>query len=347
MRARTEGQGIGISRRAVFLWMGALLLASLLLSVMAGSVSIKPQEAIRALVKGGAGSDDAVATIVRKIRLPRALLAGIVGACLSLAGLGFQAISRNPLADPSILGVSSGASFGLMVAMLLGVAGPTSNPAVTTLFAFVGALLAALLVYAIARVDGRLPMATLLLSGVIVGLFFTSCVMLATVLLAAAELQGVVFWLMGNLGPASTGSLGVLAVVLGIGVAALLREAPRLNVLALGEEQALQLGVEAERVKRVVFVAASLITGAAISAAGSIGFVGLIVPHAARLLLGPDNRNLVPMSVLLGAAFLILADLGARTVAVATELPVGVITSFCGAPLFVYLLRRRRGAESW
>ncbi len=346
MRARTEGQGIGISRRAVFLWMGALLLASLLLSVMVGSVPIKPQEAIRALVKGGA-ADDAVATIVRKIRLPRALLAGIVGACLSLAGLGFQAISRNPLADPSILGVSSGASFGLMVAMLLGVAGPTSNPAVTTLFAFVGALLAALLVYAIARVDGRLPMATLLLSGVIVGLFFTSCVMLATVLLAAAELQGVVLWLMGNLGPASTGSLGVLAVVLGIGVAALLREAPRLNVLALGEEQALQLGVEAERVKRVVFVAASLITGAAISAAGSIGFVGLIVPHAARLLLGPDNRNLVPMSVLLGAAFLILADLGARTVAVATELPVGVITSFCGAPLFVYLLRRRRGAESW
>ena len=347
MRARTEGQGIGISRRAVFLWMGALLLASLLLSVMVGSVPIKPQEAIRALVKGGAGSDDAVATIVRKIRLPRALLAGIVGACLSLAGLGFQAISRNPLADPSILGVSSGASFGLMVAMLLGVAGPTSNPVVTTLFAFAGALLAAALVYAIARVDGRLPMTTLLLSGVIVGLFFTSCVMLATVLLAAAELQGVVFWLMGNLGPASTGSLGVLAVVLGIGVVALLREAPRLNVLALGEEQALQLGVEAERVKRVVFVAASLITGAAISAAGSIGFVGLIVPHAARLLLGPDNRNLVPMSILLGAAFLILADLGARTVAVATELPVGVITSFCGAPLFVYLLRRRRGAESW
>ena len=347
MRARTEGQGIGISRRVVFLWMGALLLASLLLSVMMGSVPIKPQEAIQALVKGGAGSDDAVAMIVRKIRLPRALLAGIVGACLSLAGLGFQAISRNPLADPSILGVSSGASFGLMVAMLLGVAGPTSNPAVTTLFAFAGALLAAALVYAIARVDGRLPMTTLLLSGVIVGLFFTSCVMLATVLLAAAELQGVIFWLMGNLGPASTGSLGVLAVVLGIGVAALFREAPRLNVLALGEEQALQLGVEAERVKRVVFVAASLITGAAISAAGSIGFVGLIVPHAARLLLGPDNRNLVPMSVLLGAAFLILADLGARTVAGATELPVGVITSFCGAPLFVYLLRRRRGAESW
>jgi iron complex transport system permease protein len=147
--------------------------------------------------------------------------------------------------------------------------------------------------------------------------------------------------------PASTGTLAVLGVVLAIGILVFTRQAPRLNLLALGEEQALQLGVEAERVKRVVFVVASLVTGAAISAAGSIGFVGLIVPHAARLLLGPDNRALVPTSVLLGASFLILADLGARTVAGATELPVGVITSFCGAPLFVYLLRRRRGADAW
>jgi iron complex transport system permease protein len=312
---------------------------------MVGSVSLSPWEVLRGLFDGG--SQDTAATIVRKIRLPRTLLAGIVGACLSLAGLGFQAISRNPLADPSVLGVSSGASFGLMVAVLLGVAGPTSNPVVPTLFAFAGALLAAILVYAIAQVDGRLPMTTLLLSGVIIGLFFTSCVMLATVVLAAAELQGVVFWLMGNLAPANSGTLLVLAVVLLVGVAVLTRQAPRLNLLALGEEQALQLGVEAERVKRAVFVAASLVTGAAISAAGSIGFVGLIVPHAARLLLGPDNRALVPTSVVLGAAFLILTDLGARTIAAPTELPVGVITSFCGAPLFVYLLRRRRGTEAW
>lgn len=326
-------------------WLAAILAASVVASVMVGSVSLSPWEVLRGLVEGG--SQDPAATIVRKIRLPRTLLAGIVGACLSLAGLGFQAISRNPLADPSVLGVSSGASFGLMVAVLLGIAGPTSNPVIPTLFAFAGALLAAILVYAIAQVDGRLPMTTLLLSGVIIGLFFTSCVMLATVLLAAAELQGVVFWLMGNLAPANTGTLMVLAAVLAVGVAVLMRQAPRLNLLALGEEQALQLGVEAERVKRAVFVAASLVTGAAISAAGSIGFVGLIVPHAARLLLGPDNRALVPTSAALGAAFLIVADLGARTIAAPTELPVGVITSFCGAPLFVYLLRRRRGAEAW
>jgi iron complex transport system permease protein len=318
---------------------------SLLLSVMVGSVPLAPGEVLRGLFEGGL--HDPAATIVRRIRLPRTLLAAIVGACLSLAGLGFQAISRNPLADPSVLGVSSGASFGLMVAVVLGIAGPTANPVVTTLFAFGGALLAAMLVYAIAQVDGRLPMTTLLLSGVIIGLFFTSCVMLATVVLAAGELQGVIFWLMGNLAPANAGTLLVLAIALAVGVAILVRQAPRLNLLALGEEQALQLGVEAERVKRLVFIVASLVTGAAISAAGSIGFVGLIVPHAARLLLGPDNRHLVPTSVMLGAAFLVLADLGARTVAAPTELPVGVITSFCGAPLFVYLLRRRRGVESW
>jgi iron complex transport system permease protein len=323
--------------------LGGVLCIALLLSVSLGSVPVPGREAVRALVLGA--PDDPVATVVRGIRLPRALLAGVVGACLSLAGLGFQAITRNPLADPSVLGVSSGASFGVTAAVLLGLAGAAGHPAVMTLFAFGGALLAAVTVYAVAQVDGRLPTTSLLLSGVIVGLFFTSCVMLATVLLAAGELQGVVFWLMGSLAPAALPTLAVLGAVVSIGVAVLAREAGRLNVMALGEEQALQLGVETERVKRRVFVAASLTTGAAISAAGSIGFVGLIVPHAARLLLGPDNRRLVPAAALLGAAFLMLADLVARTVTAPVELPVGVITSFCGAPLFIYLLRTRRGGD--
>lgn len=333
-------------RSAAFLCLAGVLLVGLLLSVLVGSIPIAPGEVMRALLAGGAAAHDPMVTVVRQIRLPRAILAAMVGACLALAGLGFQAISRNPLADPSVLGVSSGASFGVLIAMLLGLAGPFGNPAVVTLFAFAGALLAAVIVYAIAQVDGRLPITTLLLSGVIIGLFFTSCVMLLTALVATAELQGVVLWLMGNLTPTGGRTLAVLGLVLVIGGGVLTRQAARLNLLALGEEQALQLGVEAERVKRLVFVAASLITGAAISAAGSIGFVGLIVPHAARLLLGPDNRTLTPAVALLGAAFLMLADLLARTVIAPAELPVGVITSFCGAPLFVYLLRRRRGVES-
>ena len=327
------------------LCLAAILLAGLLLSVMVGSVSIAPREVMRALFARELDAQDPVVAVVRQIRLPRAILAGMVGASLALAGLGFQAISRNPLADPAVLGVSSGASLGVTVATLLGLAGPFGNPAVATLFAFAGALLAAVSVYAIAQVDGRLPITALLLSGVITGLFFNSCVMLITALLAAGELQGVVFWLMGNLTPASGRTLAVLALVLAIGIFVLSRQAARLNLLALGEEQALQLGVEAERVKRSVFVVAALITGAAISTAGSIGFVGLIVPHAARLLLGPDNRRLILAVALLGGAFLMLADLAARTVMAPAELPVGVITSFCGAPLFVYLLRSRRGVE--
>jgi len=150
---------------------------------------------------------------------------------------------------------------------------------------------------------------------------------------------------MGNLAPVGESTLAILGLSLAAGALILARQALRLNILALGEEQALQLGVEAERVKRVVFVIASLLTGASVAAAGSIGFVGLIVPHAARLMLGPDNRTLVPATGLLGAAFLVLADLVARTVAAPAEVPVGVITAFCGAPLFVYLLRTRRGGE--
>jgi len=346
MKGRSPSFG-GHGRRPVaFLWMAVALVVGVLLSVMVGSVGIDPREVVRALLSTQAVPDDPVVTIVRQIRLPRAILAGMVGACLALAGLGFQAISRNPLADPAVLGVSSGASFGVLIAMLLGLTGPFANPAVVTLFAFAGALLAAVSVYAIAQVDGRLPITTLLLSGVIIGLFFTSCVMLFTTVLASAELQGVVLWLMGSLAPADGRTLAVLGLVLAIGIVVLARHAAPMNLLALGEEQALQLGVEAERVKRVVFVAASLVTGAAISVAGSIGFVGLVVPHAARLLLGPDNRRLVPAAGLLGGVFLILADLAARTVAAPTELPVGVITSFCGAPLFIYLLRSRRGGES-
>jgi len=332
------------SRPAALALLAGLLLVGLTLSVMIGTVPVGPARMIRALAGTGAADDPALA-IVREIRVPRAALAGLVGACLALAGLGFQAISRNPLADPSVLGVSSGASFGVVVAMLLGLASSSGHPALVTLFAFGGAVLAALIVYAVARVDGRLPITTLLLSGVIIGLFFTSCVMLGTALLASNELQAVVFWLMGNLAPVGESTLAILGLSLAAGALILARQALRLNILALGEEQALQLGVEAERVKRVVFVIASLLTGASVAAAGSIGFVGLIVPHAARLMLGPDNRTLVPATGLLGAAFLVLADLVARTVAAPAEVPVGVITAFCGAPLFVYLLRTRRGGE--
>ena len=279
-------------------------------------------------------------TIVLSLRLPRTLLAGIVGSALALAGAGFQAISRNPLADPYILGVSSGAAFGVVMGVLTGL-GAGTGILFLPLFGFVGALVAAVVVYGIASIDGRLPVHTLLLAGVVVSLFFSSAIMLASALMQAEELQGVVFYLMGNLRVVSYPTIGIVLGCLLIGTVLIYGQVLALNLLSAGEEAAAQLGVEPEWVKRIIFVACSLVTGAAVSASGSIAFVGLMVPHAVRLCLGSDNRLVIPASVLGGAIFLILADIVARTVAAPLELPVGVITAFVGAPFFAYLLRSR------
>ena len=279
-------------------------------------------------------------TIVLSLRLPRTLLAGIVGSALALAGAGFQAISRNPLADPYILGVSSGAAFGVVMGVLTGL-GAGTGILFLPLFGFVGALVAAVVVYGIASIDGRLPVHTLLLAGVVVSLFFSSAIMLASALMQAEELQGVVFYLMGNLRVVSYPTIGIVLGCLLIGTALIYGQVLALNLLSAGEEAAAQLGVEPEWVKRIIFVACSLVTGAAVSASGSIAFVGLMVPHAVRLCLGSDNRLVIPASLFGGAIFLILADIIARTVAAPLELPVGVITAFVGAPFFAYLLRSR------
>ncbi len=279
-------------------------------------------------------------TIVLSLRLPRTLLAGIVGSALALAGAGFQAISRNPLADPYILGVSSGAAFGVVMGVLTGL-GAGAGILFLPLFGFVGALVAAVVVYGIASINGRLPVHTLLLAGVVVSLFFSSAIMLASALMQAEELQGVVFYLMGNLRVVSYPTIGIVLGCLLIGTVLIYGQVLALNLLSAGEEAAAQLGVEPEWVKRIIFVACSLVTGAAVSASGSIAFVGLMVPHAVRLCLGSDNRLVIPASLFGGAIFLILADIVARTVAAPLELPVGVITAFVGAPFFAYLLRSR------
>ena len=279
-------------------------------------------------------------TIVLSLRLPRTLLAGIVGSALALAGAGFQAISRNPLADPYILGVSSGAAFGVVTGVVTGLAAGGAF-LLLPLFGFVGALVAAVVVYGIASIDGRLPVHTLLLAGVVVSLFFSSAIMLASALIQAEELQGVVFYLMGNLRVVSYPTIGIVLGCLLIGTVLIYGQVLPLNLLSAGEEAAAQLGVEPERVKRIIFVACSLVTGAAVSASGSIAFVGLMVPHAVRLCLGSDNRLVIPASLFGGAIFLIMADIVARTVSAPLELPVGVITAFLGAPFFAYLLRSR------
>jgi iron complex transport system permease protein len=314
-----------------------------LAALAVGPARLSLTEIVAVISGRGAASDSLAPTVVLQLRLPRILLAALSGAGLAVAGASFQALTRNPLADPSLLGVSSGAAFGVVLAQVLGL-GPTPLGFVgLTGFAFFGAVLAAGSVYLIARVGALLPIQTLLLAGVIVGLFFSSAIALMISLVDFSRLGAILHWLMGNLAPVSYRSLGLLSVGLAAGVAAVLAQARALNLLAAGEESALQLGVEAERVKRVIFLAASFITALVVSVSGPIGFVGLIIPHTVRLLLGVDNRLLIPASTFVGAGFLVVADALSRAVIQPSELPVGVITAFFGAPFFIYLLRTRQG----
>jgi len=278
---------------------------------------------------------------ILKVRLSRILIAGIVGAGLALAGVVFQALLRNPLAEPYILGVSSGGSLGAIIAFILGI---SSIRGFSTLpfFAFAGSLSTMFLVYSIARIGGRVPTHTLLLAGVIVNAFFAAIIMFVVSIAKASETQRFIRWSMGNLELVDTRLAVIASTLIFLGGAGLYYYAQAFNLFSLGEESAAQLGIEVERVKKISFVLASLITGAAVSACGIIGFVGLIVPHIVRMTIGADHRILMPASVLVGGIFLIGADTIARTIIAPTQIPVGVVTAICGGPFFIYLLRRRR-----
>ncbi len=321
--------------------LGLCVLLVMAVALAVGPARLGPSEIAASLMGRESQSESLATTVVLHLRLPRILLAALAGAGLAVAGAAFQALTRNPLADPALLGVSSGAAFGVVLAQVLGLGLTPLGVVGLTGFAFLGALVAMGSVYLIARVGALLPIQTLLLAGVIVGLFFSSAITLMISLVDFMRLGGILQWLMGNLGPVSYRSLLLLALGLAVGIGAVLAKARALNLLAAGEESALQLGVESERVKRVIFLAASFITALVVSVSGPIGFVGLIIPHTVRMLFGADNRLLIPTSVVVGAGFLVLADAISRMVIQPSELPVGVITAFCGAPFFIYLLRTR------
>jgi iron complex transport system permease protein len=323
----------------------AALLGVAVLAVFLGSARLSPLTVLQALT-GAAGAGSTESVVVLGLRLPRIAAAVLAGGALAVAGVGFQALTRNPLAEPSVLGVSAGASFGVVVGQLLGSSGAVFDTVRITAFGFGGALLAGAAVYLIASVHGAFPIQTLLLSGVIVGIFFGSAVTVLISFIDINRLGGIVHWLLGNIAPLPGRSLLFFAALAALGFALIVSQARELNVLALGEEAALHLGINAERLKLQVFVAAALLTSSVVAFAGPIGFVGLIVPHILRLLLGPDNRVLVPTAMIGGGAFLLFADTLARNVVAPAELSVGIITSFFGAPFFVYLLRTRRGGLS-
>ena len=329
------------SRLAALL--GILVLATALVALGAlfvGSARISPRAVIAALTAPG-GPWNVSEVIVLSLRLPRIAAAVLAGGALAVAGVGFQALTRNPLAEPSVLGVSSGAAFGVVAAQVFGLRPGVLEAFGLTAFAFAGALVAGIAVFAISSRAGGLPVHTLVLAGVIVGIFFSSAITVLISIVDFDRLGGVIYWLLGNLSPIPPSALAVFAVTAGFGFWLVLCQARRLNLLALGEEAALQLGVDAERVKRRIFAGAALLTAAAVAFAGPIGFVGLIVPHALRITLGPDNRVLVPAALLAGGIFLLAADTLARNLVAPAELSVGVITSLCGAPFFIYLLRSR------
>jgi iron complex transport system permease protein len=275
--------------------------------------------------------------IMVDIRLPRILLGILVGAALSVAGASFQALLRNPLADPYVLGVSSGAALGAILALLA----VPMLPLMTPLAAFLGATATITGVYFLGQREGHLDSNTLLLAGIISASFLSAIIMFLMTTLASRDLRGIAFWLMGDLSTSlPPGLLWILLVGFVLASGAIFTTASDLNLLLAGEREAMHLGVDVTRVKLVVYVSASVLTGLAVSVSGAIGYVGLLVPHLMRMLFGSDYRILIPTSAIGGAIVIVLADTLARTIVAPTELPVGAMTAMAGAPVFIYLLRR-------
>lgn len=315
-----------------------LLVCILVGAALVGSQRLPLASSLCSLAGGSnCGLSSEQQAILFDLRLPRILLAGAVGICLATAGAGYQALLRNPLAEPYLLGVSNGAAVGTMVALVFFGKHEWSRP----VMAFAGALAATFVVYRLARGRAGATPERLILAGVIVTTFLSSGIVFITTLMDATRIRSFTFWLLGDLSGTTASLLLVTFVTAGIGVAVLALNARSLNLMMLGERDAFDLGVEVRRVRITVFVAASLLVGASVASSGSVGYVGLVVPHLVRLSFGSDNRIVITASALAGAAFVILADTVARTIIAPRELPVGAITALIGAPLFVYLLKRR------
>ena len=317
-------------------WIGlvAAALAALLLGVSVGPADLTMGAVWDALLGRG---DNATVAIVRDLRMPRALLAFFVGGSLAVTGAALQALVRNPLADPYLLGLSGGAGLGAVAAIVFRVGGVWAVP----LAALGGALLAIALVYRLALVSGAvLDARVLLLSGVVVGAFAASLMGAIIAISPAPEVRNALLWLLGGFDAASWSALGVFSVYAAVPLVIIYRQNRPLDLFALGEEPAAFLGADVERLKRVLYVAASLLTAAAVSVSGIIGFVGLVVPHAIRMLWGHLHRSLLPAAFLLGGVLLVVADAIARTAFAPLSLPVGVVTALIGVPVFVLLVRR-------
>ncbi|MCD2500020.1 FecCD family ABC transporter permease [Microbacterium nymphoidis] len=330
----------------------ALLLAGIVLSAGLGQLAIGPADVIGSLLRavglpnGWAPEDALIEQTLWQIRLPRVAMSLLVGALLAVAGAVMQAVFANPLAEPGVVGVSSGAALGAAASIAFGLT--FLGGWTTAVFAFAGGLVATFVVYSTARAQGRTESVTLVLTGIAVNAFAGAGLALLMTVGDSGSREQIVFWQLGSMNGSRWGEVGVSALVGGAAVIAALLLARQYDLLALGDRTAAHLGVRVERLRILSIVLVALLTGAAVAFVGIISFVGLVVPHIVRMILGPSNRLLIGASALLGAALLVLADLLARTLVPATDLPIGVLTSLVGGPFFYWLIRRnRRRAGGW
>lgn len=333
-----------------FIILTIILILTIIVSVLVGVANISILNTIKIILNkiplvgkyiGLSNIEASHIAIIQDVRLPRVLLGFLIGSGLSTVGVAFQGMFKNPMADPFIVGTSSGAALGASVAIVLKLNKGFFGLGAISMFAFLGALLATLISYNIAIIKGRLPVTSLLLAGIAVSQFFTA-IMSLIMTISTRDMNQIVFWTMGSL--SAKGWVHVKAASLPVLLGSLIIYifARDLNIILLGEESAQSMGIEVERVKKIILLVSVVITAFLVSTSGIIGFVGLIIPHMVRLIMGPDHRLIIPASSLLGGIFLIIADSLARTVIAPTELPVGIITALAGGPFFIYLLRKTK-----
>lgn len=327
--------------RLLYIFGGLFLLLIIIffLSLSMGTVYLPLKKILSILFLN---ESDTFSIIIKEIRLPRIVLSFLVGSGLAVAGVIFQGIIRNPMVDPYVVGISAGAGTGVTIAIVFNISWSIFGISTIPLFAFIGAIITVFTVYRLARVGNRFPVTTFLLAGVAIG-FFLNAIMSFLMVMGTSNLHKVVYWLMGSLATGGWKEVKLILPYYLTGLIPLVFYLKDLNIILLGEENARYLGVDVERVKLILISAATLITAAVVSVSGIIGFIGLIVPHIARLLIGPDHRKLLPLSALLGGLFLLVSDDLARSLLPPLEIPVGIITALAGGPYFIYLLKKNKG----
>ena len=323
----------------------ALLAAVMMICCLLGTEDVSLKAVFKDLGNVEATSPDHL--IFMRVRLPRVILAAIVGAALACAGVIFQALLRNPLADPYILGISSGAGLGTIIAVISGFSWTLWGRSPVAVFAFIGAMATVWLVWMIGRLTRKNHVTGLLLAGVVISAFFSAMIMFLTSISRSKEVYATIFWLMGNIAEEDYLVLWFSSGCVLTGIIALFYISPQLNVISFGEGDARTIGINIGRIQTIAFAIAAAITAVAVSLSGLIGFIGLIVPHAIRLVFGPDHRQLLPLSAIFGALFLVIADTVARIIVAPAQLPVGVVTAMIGGPFFLVLLIKYTRRINW